>query len=291
MIQYASLLKIASTASVLVAFCLIIAKAIAWIYTDSLSLQASLVDSLLDIIASIINFFVIRQALKPADEDHRFGHGKAEALGSLAQTTFILGSALWLLFDVCHRVVHPQPIHAPEWGIVVMIFATILTSGLVLFQRYVVRLTGSVAIAADSLHYQTDLYTNLGVLISLLLVRQLNMPWIDVVVALMIIIYIVITSIRIALQAFDVLMDRELPDAIRDQIFMIAEAHSKVLSVHDLRTRTSGAHLFIQMHLEMEGSLSLQEAHDAGFMVAEEIRRQFPNADIIIHHDPAPKNS
>lgn len=289
MFQYASLLRLASVASVLVAFSLIIAKAVAWIYTDSLSLQASLVDSLLDIIASIINFFVIRQALKPADEDHRFGHGKAEALGSLAQTTFILGSALWLFFDVFHRVAHPQPIYAPEWGIMVMLFATILTTALVAFQKYVVRLTGSVAIAADSLHYQTDLYTNIGVLISLLLVRHLDMPWIDILVAVVIIVYIITTSIKIAWQALDVLMDRELPDTIRNQIFAIASDHPKVISVHDLRTRTSGTHLFIQMHLEMEGNLSLQEAHDAGFTVAEKIRQLFPNADIIIHHDPIKK--
>lgn len=286
--KHAWLLKTASLASVVVAAILILAKAIAWRYTDSLSLQASLVDSLLDILASIINLFVIHQALKPADEDHRFGHGKAEALGSLAQTTFIMGSALWLMFDMAQRLVHPQPIATPQLGVIVMVIAILLTGALVVFQRYVIRKTGSIAITADSLHYQTDLYTNVGVLFSLYLTSYLQLPWIDVVVAGLIIAYIIVTSIRIGLKALDVLMDRELSDETRQKIMDVARQHPMVLDVHDLRTRTSGTHLFIQMHLDMAENLSLREAHTAGDAVSAHIQKEFPNADIIIHHDPRP---
>jgi ferrous-iron efflux pump FieF len=287
---HAWLLKTASLASVAVAGVLILAKTFAWWYTQSLSLQASLVDSLLDILASLVNLFVIRQALKPADEDHRFGHGKAEALGSLAQTTFIMGSALWLMFDVLHRIAHPQQIEAPQVGIIVMILSIVLTGALILFQRYVIRLTDSMAIKADSLHYQTDLYTNAGVLISLFLASSLHLSWIDVAVAGFIIIYIIITSVQIGLKALDVLMDRELSDETRERIMEIAKKHSLVLDVHELRTRTSGTHLFIQLHLDMSENLSLKDAHNAGDEVSEMIQGEFPNADIIVHHDPRPDN-
>ncbi len=284
------LLKTASLASVVVAGILIFAKIIAWWSTESLSLQASLVDSLLDILASLINLFVIRQALKPADEDHRFGHGKAEALGSLAQTAFIMGSALWLMLDVFHRLVHPQAIAAPQVGVIVMVIAIGLTSILIGYQRYVIRMTGSMAINADSLHYQTDLYTNVGVLISLFLSSQFQWLWIDVVVAVIIIFYIIITSVKIGLKALDVLMDRELSDETRQRIMNVAKSHPLVLDVHDLRTRTSGTHLFIQMHLDMSENLSLKEAHQAGDAVSAMIQKELPNADIIIHHDPRPSN-
>lgn len=286
--SHAQLLKIASLASVGVAGVLIFAKTIAWYYTESLSLQASLVDSFLDILASLMNLFVIRQALKPADEDHRFGHGKAEALGGLAQTTFIMGSALWLLFEMGHRLIHPQPLATPHVGVIVMILAIGLTSGLILFQRHVIRLTGSMAISADSLHYQTDLYTNMGVLISLFLTNYFQVLWIDIVVAGVIIAYIIVTSIQIGLKALDVLMDRELSDETRQKIMDIARQHPMVLGVHDLRTRTSGTQLFIQMHLDMAENIPLKDAHTAGDAVSAKIQDEFPNADIIIHHDPRP---
>jgi ferrous-iron efflux pump FieF len=284
--SHAFLLKTVSFASVIVAGILILGKTIAWWYTESLSLQASLVDSLLDILASLINLFVIHQALKPADEDHRFGHGKAEALGSLGQATFIMGSALWLMLDVFHRLIHPQQVTQPELGVVVMAIAIVLTSGLILFQRYVISKTQSIAISADSLHYQTDLYTNIGVLISLFLSSKFHMPWIDILVAVIIIAYICVTSIQIGLKALDVLMDKELPDSVRQTIMKIATNHPMVLGIHDLRTRSSGSQWFVQMHLDLAGSLSLWEAHKIGDEVSDYIHQEFPNADIIIHHDP-----
>jgi len=161
------LVTTATYAAVVVAAFLIMAKFFAWMRTDSLSLQASLIDSLLDMVASIINLLVVRQALKPADDEHRFGHGKAEALGGLGQSTFIAGSAVWLIIDAIHRLIHPHPLQESGTGSVVMIIAIILTLLLVIYQRYVIKRTRSLAISADSLHYLGDLYTNIGVLISL----------------------------------------------------------------------------------------------------------------------------
>lgn len=285
-LHHTQLLRFATYVAPTVACILILAKFFAWLKTDSMSLQASLIDSLLDLAASLVNFFVIRQALKPADEQHRFGHGKAEALGGLGQSTFIAGSALWLLIDVAHRLIAPHPLSDPETGTVVMIFASILTLGLVLFQKYVVKQTRSMAIAADSLHYQSDLLTNIGVLVSLNLSVYMNWNWLDVLVGASIAGYILYTSWHIGARSLDVLMDRELPDSDREKIIKLALDHPHVLGVHDLRTRSAGLQEFIQMHLDLDDKISFVLAHEISETVEGTIQRAFPHAEVIIHQDP-----
>jgi ferrous-iron efflux pump FieF len=280
------LMTLAIYGAVGVAAILIGAKFFAWMQTDSLSLQASLIDSLLDIVASVINLFVVRHALKPADKEHRFGHGKAEALGGLGQSTFIAGSAIWLMIEAAHRLIHPHPLQEGFIGTIVMIFAIILTFGLVIFQRYVIKRTRSLAISADSLHYLSDLFANIGVLISLNLSIFFGWVSLDVLVGMGIAVYILYTSWEIGRRSLDVLMDRELADAAREQIMEIALQHSHVWGVHDLRTRSTGLQDFIQMHLDMDETLSLLEAHDIGNDVEAAIQKAFPHAEIIIHQDP-----
>jgi ferrous-iron efflux pump FieF len=287
-LSHKMLMTLATYGAVGVAAVLIGAKLFAWMQTDSLSLQASLIDSLLDIFASIINLFVIRHALKPADEEHRFGHGKAEALGGLGQSTFIAGSAVWLMIEATHRLVHPVPLQEGFIGTVIMIFAIVLTFGLVTFQRYVVRKTRSLAISADSMHYLSDLFANIGVLISLNLSIFLGWVYLDVLVGIGIAVYILYTSWEIGRRSLDVLMDRELADAAREQIMEIALQHPHIWGVHDLRTRSTGLQDFIQMHLDMDETLSLLEAHDIGNDVEAAIQKAFPHAEIIIHQDPRP---
>jgi ferrous-iron efflux pump FieF len=281
-----SLVKRASKSAIAAAGIMVAAKFYAWFSTGSLSLQASLVDSMLDIFASILNYLIIRHATKPADDDHRFGHGKAEAIGGLVQTAFIAGSAAWLIMDVAHRLLEPQPLENISLGNIVMIISSVITIALIAFQRYVVRQTGSLAIKADSVHYETDLLTNIGVLISLNISAYFHLLWFDALVGAAIAIYIFITSVKIALTAVDVLMDKELDDATRNHIGEIITSHPDIIGFHDLRTRTSGYHYFIQFHLDLDKELSLWRAHAIGDEIEQKIVQAYPKAEVIIHHDP-----
>ncbi len=275
-----------STASVAVASTLAIAKIIAWWWTDSVSLLASLMDSLLDIAASMINFLAIRYALQPPDAEHRFGHGKAESIAGLAQAAFIGGSALFLLIQSIQRFIHPVEVHQTDAGIAVMLFSIALTLVLVIAQRVVVRNTGSTAIKADSLHYLTDLLSNAGVLLALALTAA-GQIWADPVVALIIAIYILYSAWEIGHEAFEQLMDRELPDEDRARILSIARSIPGVDGVHELKTRKAGNTVIIQLHLEMDPGLRLQDAHEIADAVERELRQAFPGADVITHQDPA----
>lgn len=280
------LLKLATYASVSVASVLVAAKFGAWLMTDSVSLLSTLIDSLLDAGASLINLLAIRQALQPADREHRFGYGKAEPLAGLAQAAFIIGSALFLLIEAAERLVRPQVIHNSEVGYAVMGFAIVLTLGLVMFQMYVVRKTGSVVIRADSLHYRTDLLVNASVVVSLLLATTFGWRLADPLFAIAIAAYIVWGVWRIGKDALNLLMDRELPGEDRRRILEIALAHPGVRDLHDLRTRSSGQYLFIQLHLEMDVDITLSEAHDISDEVMYDIEGAFPQAEILIHADP-----
>lgn len=286
LIHHKNLLQLAAIAAILTATILIVAKFIAWEQTGSLSLQASLVDSLLDVGASIINLFVIRQALKPADEDHRFGHGKAEALGGLVQTAFIAGSAIWLFSEAIHHLRHPHSLNDLAIGNSIMILAIALTTALILFQRYVIRRTDSLAIAADSLHYQTDLLTSIGILIGLNVTTYFNVIWLDSLIGGGIGIYILITSYKIGIRSLNILMDRELSHELREKVLDIANANPYVKGVHDLRTRSSGNKIFIQLHIDMEKNLDLKTAHDEGVKISLQIRAFLPDAEVMIHPDP-----
>ena len=282
----ARLMRLATYASVSVALVLIAVKLVAWILTDSVSLLSTLIDSVLDALASLVNLVAVRHALTPADQEHRFGHGKAEPLAALGQAAFITGSALFLVFEAGHRLFDPRDVVHGEIGIAVMIFSIVATFILTRFQLYVVKRTGSLAISADSLHYLGDLLVNCAVIVALLLAWKLGWRWADPVFAVAIAGYIVFTAYKIAKEALNMLMDRELPDSDREQIVAIVRAHPEVLSLHDLRTRSSGPIQFIQLHLEMDGEMSLFEAHEVADAVELELRAAFPSAEIMIHQDP-----
>ena len=282
----ARLMRLATYASVSVALFLICVKLAAWIATDSVSLLSSLIDSLLDAMASLVNLIAVSHALTPPDREHRFGHGKAEPLAALAQAAFITGSAIFLVFEAGHRLIDPRPVAHSDIGIAVMLLAIVLTFALTRFQAYVVKRTGSLAITADSLHYMGDLLINGAVIVALLLVSQLGWAAADPLFGLAIAAYIVFTAVKIARQALDMLMDRELPDEERRRILDIVAGHPDVLDLHDLRTRASGPTLFIQLHLEMDGDMPLHKAHSVADAVEAELQAAFPNAEILIHQDP-----
>jgi ferrous-iron efflux pump FieF len=282
----ARLMQRATYASIAVAMILILAKTVAWGITESVSVLSSLLDSLLDAVASAVNLFAVRHALTPADREHRFGHGKAEPLAGLAQAAFITGSAILLLMQAVRRLHDPQPIAGSEIGIGVMVFSIVMTFALVAYQRYVVRATGSVAISADRLHYAGDVLLNGSVIVSLILSGWFGFRYADPVFGFAIGLYILVSALRIGRQSLDLLMDRELPDDQRAKIREIALAHPEVKSVHDLRTRSSGLDIFIQLHIEMDPQMTLRRAHEVSDAVEREIMAVFPNSEVIIHQDP-----
>jgi ferrous-iron efflux pump FieF len=225
--------------------------------------------------------------MSPADREHRFGHGKAEPLAVLGQSAFITGSAILLLAEAARRLVLPARIDDAPVGLAVMGFSIVVTAALVAYQRSVVRRTGSLAISADELHYRGDLILSGSVVLALLLGGLWGLPYLDPAFGMAIGLWIIWSAVKLARLSLMQLMDRELPDVERAQIRAIAEAHPEVSAVHDLRTRAAGPTAFIQLHLEMPGSLPLLRAHQIADEVEAELRRAYPHAEILIHQDPA----
>jgi ferrous-iron efflux pump FieF len=278
--------RMATYASVAVAAILIVAKFSAWLETGSVALLSSLVDSLLDAAASVVNLVAVRHAMTPADREHRFGHGKAEPLAVLGQSAFISGSAMLLLAEAVRRLIWPVAVENPPAGVAVMVFSIIVTIGLVAYQRHVVRRTGSIAITADELHYRSDLVLNSSVIAALVLSSFLDFPLLDPLFGAAIGIWIVYSAVRLARLSLFQLMDHELPDDERERIRGIAQSHRDVVAAHDLRTRVAGPTSFIQIHIEMDGAMSLSRAHEISDEVEADLRAAYPNAEVIIHQDP-----
>jgi ferrous-iron efflux pump FieF len=276
----------ATYASVVVALLLISVKFAAWLETGSVALLSSLIDSLLDAVAAIVNLFAVRHALTPADREHRFGHGKAEPLAVLGQSAFIIGSALLLLAEAVRRLIHPAAVENPPAGIAVMVFSIVVTIALVLYQRHVVRRTGSIAITADELHYRGDLFLNASVIAALILSGIFGLRILDPLFGAAIGLWIIYSAARLARLSLVQLMDRELPDDERERIRDIALSHPEVAAAHDLRTRVAGPTAFIQIHIEMDGDISLVRAHEISDQVEARLRAAYPHAEIIIHQDP-----
>ncbi len=281
------LMRRATYASTAVALVLIVAKTAAWLITDSVSVMSSMLDSLLDAAASVVNLLAVRHALVPADREHRFGHGKAEPLAGLGQAAFVAGSALLLSLEAIHRFSSPQPVAYGAIGIAVIAVSIIVTAALVAYQRHVVRVTGSVAISADSLHYRGDIILNGSVIASIVLSTWLGWMVLDPLFGLVIASYILYTAWTIVRASLDRLMDRELPESDRRRIRELALRHPEITAVHDLRTRSAGPAVFVQIHLEMDGAMTLRRSHEIADEVERDIMAAFPSAEVIIHQDPA----
>ncbi|WP_335342633.1 cation diffusion facilitator family transporter [Pseudidiomarina terrestris] len=283
--DYGFWVKLATRASVSVALTLVIVKLWAWISTDASSMLASATDSMLDTLASLFTFFSVRYALQPADHEHRFGHGKAESLAALVQSALITGSALLLLVHSAQQWWQGESVSKPTLGIYVSIFAIALTLALVVLQRVAVKHTESKAIAADHLHFQSDLLLNSAVIVALGL-SAYGWYWADSLFAILIAIYLAYGAIRIGWEAFQGLMDRELPEPDKDKIVAVLKSTKGIHGWHDLRTRASGPMRFIQCHVELDDDLSLREAHDIADGAERELHELFPETDVIIHMDP-----
>lgn len=279
--------KLATYAAVAAAALMIGLKVWAWVMTGSVAMLSSLVDSALDLVASALNLIAVRHALTPADEEHRFGHGKAEALAGLGQATFVGGSAVFLLLESLDRLIVPRPVVETSLGLAVMIASTVITVALVMFQRYVIARTRSLAIGADQLHYTTDIATNAGVILALILTGWFGWIVADPLVGLAIAATIAWGAFQIVSGAYHELMDREFDEPDRVRIKQIVSAHKEVVSLHDLRTRRAGHNAFIQLHLELPPAMTLAEAHRISDEVEAEIQRAFPDAEVLTHLDPA----
>tara|TARA_R110002073_G_scaffold329152_3_gene511194 strand:- start:10162 stop:11079 length:918 start_codon:yes stop_codon:yes gene_type:complete len=280
-----SLLLITGAASVIMAVALIILKGGVWHLSGSVSLLASLLDSVMDSFASLINFFAIRYSLQPADEEHRFGHGKAEALAGLGQAGLIAISAIFLGKEAIEKLIAPQATAEIGLAIWVMVISIVLTFLLLLLQRYTVNRTGSTAIEADSLHYLSDLAVNVGIIMALIASLYGHL-WVDGTVAMLIALYILKAAWGIGSESAQLLLDREIPGDVREDVSAIVGQHPQALGFHQLRTRQSGRTQFIQLHVDMDEHLSLREAHDLAESIEMKIRERYPMADVIIHEDP-----
>ena len=283
--HYSRWVTLASTAAVVTATLLILGKLIAWLMTDSSSLLASLTDSFMDVSASIINLLAIRYALAPADEEHRFGHGKAESLAGLIQSAFISGSALLLMMHGISSMLNQVPVVRLEAGIWVSAGSILLTLLLVSFQSLVIRKTNSVAIKADMLHYRSDLLLNAGVLLALVRAGQ-GWHCADGLFAILIGLFLVWGAAHIGYESVQALLDRQLPEEEQARIMALCCAVEGVHGVHDLRTRQSGPTRFVQLHLELDDQLPLVQAHQIADEAELAVRQSFERMEVIIHMDP-----
>lgn len=283
----AQLTRRAANLSLAVAGSLAALKLLAAIATGSLAVLSSVVDSLADIAASAITWLSIRVAQRPPDQGHRYGHGKAEALSALVQAALVAGSGLFVLVDGLRRLLVPAPIERPELGFAVMGISVAATVALVVYQRHVARVGRSQAIAADSAHYLSDIATNLAVLVSLALAGPLALPRADAVIAAAIALWLLRTAWRIGRDAADTLMDRELSGNERARIEALVRGHPMTRGLHDLRTRAAGPTRFIEFHLELDGHLTLAEAHHVTDAVEQLLLTEFSDAEIVIHQEPA----
>lgn len=276
----------AALASVTLALVLLVAKGWAAYQTDSTAMLGSLADTGLDVIASLTTLVGVRIAAMPADHDHRFGHGKAEALVALAQVVLITLSAIGIGWRATERLLNGAQTEAMGDGIAVSLLAIIFTFALLSYQRRVIERTGSVAIKTDNVHYKSDLMLNGAVIVALLLEQALHVPGADALFGMGIAVWLLWGAFRASSEAVNQLMDREWPEEERQQFLAAAAGYSELNGLHDLRTRKSGTLRFVQFHVWVPARWTVQEAHDRLDRVEEQLQDRFPGTEILIHVDP-----
>jgi ferrous-iron efflux pump FieF len=284
--ERAKLTARAALASIAMAVTLIVLKSYAALQTSSMAMLGSLADSGLDLVASLVVLLGVRIAAQPADTEHRFGHGKAEALASLVQVILISLSAIFIGFRATQRLLSGAETADAELGIGVSIIAMVLTAALITYQRHVVRRTGSLAIGTDRLHYSSDLLLNGSVIVALGLDQYAGWTGADAVFGVLIALWLLWGAWSASSHALDQLMDREWPDELRERFLAAAKEYPELAGLHDLRTRTSGTHFFAQFHVWVPADWTVQEAHDRLDAVEEELQQRFPGTEILIHIDP-----
>lgn len=272
--------------SVGVAALLVTAKAAAWLASGSVALLASLADSGLDLLASTLTFFAVRYAAVPPDDDHRFGHGKAEAFASLMQAGLVFASAALVGQEAIRSLLNPQPLEAGGWALAVMVLSTVMTFALISAQTWVLRRTQSVAVSGDRAHYASDLASNMAALAGIGASAWLGLAGLDGAAALLIAVLLLWGAIGVFREAAVQLMDQELPAAERARIVDLVTRDPRLTDVHQLRTRASGPYVHMQMHVDLDPLLTLEDAHRVIVEAERRLLEAFPMADILIHPDP-----
>jgi ferrous-iron efflux pump FieF len=278
----------AARLSILAAAFLIALKTATGLVTGSISVWASLLDSAMDIFASVINFAAVRAAARPADEDHAYGHGKAESLAGLFQSIVIAASGLYLIWEATRRLMRPYATRSEWVGILTMLIAILVSVGLVYRLTRVAEETESPAIKSDATHYATDIYANGSALLALVIIAFTGWHIVDPLISIVIALYILWSAVVVGREAIDVLMDRRLPEEIDERVAKVVSGFRQdgVLGFHDLRTRRSGSQKFIDLHLEVERDKRLEEAHDLTVKVLRAIEAEIPRSRVQIHTDP-----
>jgi cation diffusion facilitator family transporter len=272
--------------SVAVAATLIVVKAIAWQVSGSVAVLASLADSGLDLVASLVTFFAVRYAAEPPDAEHRYGHGKAEAFASLAQAGLVLLSAALVAREAVARMIDPQPLERESWGMGVMLISLVLTSLLIVAQSRVLKRTGSVAVSGDRAHYFSDLASNLMALAGIAAAAFLDLPVFDAIAGLLVAAWLVWGAYQVFAESSRHLMDHELPEEAREDIRRLIAASPGVIGVHQVRTRASGPSIHIQAHVDLDPNITLLQAHEILDRAEASVLAAYPAADIILHPDP-----
>ena len=276
----------AARASVCTAIVLCAIKGVAVAWTGSLALVGALVDSGLDLLASLVSLVAIETAIQPADKEHRFGHGKAEGVAGLMQAVAVTLAALVLAGKAALALHDPDHVANEEFGIVAIILSMAITFCLLRYQRYVVAQTQSLAVKSDSLHYASDFAMNGAVLVALIASAWLDWPLADPICGLAVAIWVMHSAWQIGSDALDMLLDREAEDEVRERVEAIVLAHTEVKGIHDLRTRRSGRALLLQFHMELDAQMPLGQAHVISDEVEGELLTAFAPAEVLIHLDP-----
>jgi cation diffusion facilitator family transporter len=272
--------------SVATAAVLVTIKAAAWVASDSTAMLASLADSGLDLVASLVTFFAVRYAAAPPDAEHRFGHGKAEAFASLVQAGLVFASAALIAREAIGDLMAPHPLQQEGWAVAVMTVSIALTLLLLRAQTMVLRQTASVAVSGDRAHYASDLASNIAALIGIALSAWLGLNGLDALAALAVAALLLWSAIGVFREAASQLMDHELSDEARADIVRLVTADGRLANVHQLRTRASGPFIHMQMHVDLDPDMTLEAAHRAVVAAENRILEVFPSADILIHPDP-----
>lgn len=285
-IQKQQLMKIASYFSVGLVVFFVLLKVWAYFQTHSVSILSGLFDSVQDLLTSLISFFAIRQAMEPADKKHRFGHGKAQAIGGVLQASVIFLSALFLVKESLLSLMDPKPFDAGNIAVFVSLIVMLLTFCLVYIQTKVVKYTQSLSIQMDRAHYVGDVFMNLGVMLSVIFSVGLGWYFVDGLCGLLVSAYLILCVYRVLKKSIEMLMDAEMPQSFRHKIKELVKSYPEVIELHDLKTRSSGENIFIQFCLKLDKDLTLYRAHEITEFIEKDIQDHYPNTQIIIHFEP-----
>ena len=288
--QENALMKRAGRASLLVAMTLIAMKLATFLMTGSVAILSTLFDSAQDLMTSGVNMVAIHHAVEPADDKHRFGHGKAQALGSLIQSFIIAGASLFLLIESIRRFCEPKALTHIGVGILITVIAIIMTAALVYFQTFVIHKTGSLSIKADRAHYSGDILMNIGVIASMLLSYYMGWMRVDAIFGVCVSFYLFFVVYQIVKEAFQMLMDTEMPGSFRREIKELAYSFPEVTGVYGLKTRQSGSNAFVQFCVQLKNTMTLQDVHEITDQIEKKIQDRFPETEVIIHPEPERKH-